>query len=89
MAPNSSQALELLHHNQEENKVHEVLATSLTPALSPPGKAPESTDPGIRVSPNPVFHTAFMQCRSCCNCDPNCSYYGKGLFDAQGNYVGS
>ena len=34
-------------------------------------------------------HTAFLQCRACCNCDSGCSYYGKGKFDARGNYLGS
>jgi len=88
MAVNGSQALELLHKGQENNQVHEAHASIDTVAIFPPVNTPVSTAHGIGISSNPIYHTAFMQCRSCCNCNPQCNYYGKGYFDARGNYVG-
>jgi hypothetical protein len=55
---------------------------------SPSGSVPLSTAHRSRPPSNPVYHTAFMQCRACCNCDSQCSYFGKGNFDINGNYVG-
>ena len=80
MTVNRSQTLEISH---EAHGTRPTVDTSLS------GNAPVSTAHGIRISSNPNYHTAFMQCRSCCNCNSQCSYYGKGFFDAQGNYVGS
>ena len=80
MTVNRSQALDISH---------DAHATRPRVDMSPSGNAPVSTAHDIRTSSNPIYHTAFMQCRSCCNCNSQCSYYGKGAFDAQGNYVGS
>ena len=83
-----SQTKELLHEKDETIQVRKARATSDVVALFPTGKTPLSTAPEHRGSPGPVYHTAFMQCRACCNCDPLCSYFGKGRFDALGHYLG-
>ena len=89
MAINRSQALEPAHKEMENNQVREAHTTRQAVGISPPGNAPVSTAHGIRPPSSSNYHTAFMQCRACCNCNPQCSYYGQGHFDAQGHFVGA
>ena len=88
MTVNRSEALELAPETQETIQVRETNTTDDTIALFFTDNSPAPAVREIRVSPAPVYHTAFMQCRSCCNCDSQCSYFGKGHFDANGKYLG-
>jgi len=88
MSANRSQSAERSYKNQEHNQVRMAHAAEHAAAIAPLGSSPASASHGIRVSSNTNYHTAFMQCRSCCNCNSQCCYYGKGHFDALGNYVG-
>ena len=90
MATNRSQALEHYQAGGDNSEVREAHSNRHMADVPLPGNAPASTAHGVRSSPSPspVYHTAFMQCRACCNCDSQCSYFGKGNFDLNGNYVG-
>jgi len=89
MTVHRSQTLEPSTKSQENNQVREAHTARHAVDISPPGNAPVSAAHGIRPPSNSNHHTAFMQCRTCCNCNSQCSYFGKGNFDAQGNFVGS
>ena len=88
MTVNVSQTLEKSYEGQETGEVREAHSSRHTLASSPSGSVPLSTAHRNRSSLSPNYHTAFMQCRACCNCNAQCSYYGKGNFDSRGNYIG-
>lgn len=72
-----------------EDKVRESHQTRQMVDMTPPGNAHVSAAHWNRSPSTNHYHTAFMQCRACCDCDGGCSYYGKGKFDSDGNYLGS
>lgn len=89
MTADVSQTLEISQEGQETGEVREAHSTRHSFDNSPSKTVPLSTAHRNRSSARPKYHTAFMQCRSCCNCNAQCSYYGKGNFDSMGKYVGS
>jgi len=84
-----SQQIETSPDNQGNDTVREAHQTRQAVDIFPSGNSPVSEAHGIRPPSNSKHHTAFMQCRACCNCNSQCSYFGKGHFDVQGNFVGS
>jgi len=88
MAANTSQAPGLSYKNPETSQLRSAHSGGHAAAATPPENAPVSTAHESRTSSNIYHHTAFMQCRFCCNCHAQCSYYGKGHFDVHGNYTG-
>lgn len=88
MTVNGSQAIQLLQESYESSELKETPAIQHTVKAAATKITPVPESPENSQSLNPYYHTAFMQCRSCCNCDPQCSYYGKGHFDSKGNYIG-
>jgi hypothetical protein len=89
MADKQSPALEPSRQTPYDSQTHETRKSRHSVDVSPSANAPVSAAHGIRPSSGSNHHTAFMQCRACCNCTAQCSYYGQGSFDAQGNYLGS
>ena len=91
MTVDRSQALEHYQEGSDSSEVREAHSNRHVVDMPLPENSPASTAHAIRSSPssNPVYHTAFMQCRACCNCDSQCSYFGRGNFDLSGNYMGS
>ena len=73
----------------QEDQAHEIHQARQPVGLSPLGNVLVFTAHGIRPPTDSNYHTAFMQCRACCNCDSGCSYYGQGKFDSLGHYLGS
>ena len=84
-----SQTMETSPEDLGNDQVREAHHTRQAVDISPSGNAPVSAAHGIRSPSNSNFHTAFMQCPACCNCTSQCSYFGRGHFDALGNYVGA
>jgi len=86
MAGNRSQALENFQEDHDRTEVREHHSTA--PAVETASSGREYASRDGRSSAGPIYHTAFMQCRACCNCHAECSYYGRGHFDSRGNYIG-
>jgi len=89
MSATRSQAQTLPPKARETSPVRSAYDGGHAGSTGSPENAAFSTPHHIRTASDPQYHTAFMQCRTCCNCHSQCSYYGKGRFDARGNYLGS
>lgn len=88
MTINRSQAIEHVQEIHETGEVHGSYYTDITLENYSSTNTQMSPSSETEPSPGPNYHTAFMQCRACCNCNSQCSYHSKGHFDPQGNYVG-